>query len=147
MKKKYYVLGGILLLVLVGIGAGLNMYFKQQKDYAHSEADFTVSAAALCNEFCTNEAGANKKYVAENKTILVTGVVKEISKNQDGSATVILHTSDPECTVSCALTKEESSKTAKVQSGSTVKIKGQCTGMQELLDKQVIMIRCGLAGN
>jgi hypothetical protein len=146
-KTKYYILGGILVLVLVGVGIGLSMYYKPHKDFAHAGADIVIKAGDLCAEFCADEAAANAKFVADNKTIQVSGIVRDLSKNQDGSWSIVLNTNDASCTINCTLMPDESHKAEKLHAGASVKLQGQCTGMQELIDKQVIMIRCGLAGN
>jgi hypothetical protein len=61
-----------------------------------------------------------------------------------GSVVIVLGQEGTEGSVACTLTAEESVKSGSVTKGSTVSITGQCTGMQGLIEPEVIMIRCGL---
>ena len=142
MKKKYYILIGIFIVVLAGVGIGLSMYFKPHKDFGKSKADFILTAKDLFKEFDANETLANQKFVAEDKTVQITGTVSEMNKNQDGTNSIVVTDNDLQGSINCSLMPSENDKAAKLKKGDKIVIKGQCTGIQELIDKQVIMIRC-----
>ena len=142
MKKKYYILIGILVVILTGVGIGLSMYFKPHKDFGKSKPDFILTAKDLFKEFDANETAANQKFVAEDKTVQLNGTVSELNKNQDGTNSIVLTDPDMQGSINCSLMPSENDKAAKLRKGDRMTIKGQCTGMQELIEKQVIMIRC-----
>lgn len=139
----------LLILLIIGIiGGGVGYYFYQKpvKNFAESKADFILSANDIFQEFAGNQAEATKKYVTNDKTILINGVIKSVTKNDDKSITVYFVVNDPDGTVSCTFTPEESVKINPeiLIEGKNLKVKGQCSGMQELIGKEVILIRCGI---
>lgn len=145
MKKKIIIiLTVVLALGVIGGAIGIYFYTKPIKDFAGSKADISLTADDLFREFEKNESQATSRFVSDDKTIEVNGKVRDISKNSDGTSIITLKTSDQNGTVSCALTPEESSKAAKLKADMKVVVRGQCTGYQELIDKEVIMIRCGI---
>ena len=95
---------------------------------AKKDADHSLSAIALYQEYSQNETKANRKYIG--KTIVLDGNISEISKDQAG-ATALMFTQAGELEgVMCTL--EKSQKTAQLTVGQSVKVKGQCTGMLEM---------------
>jgi hypothetical protein len=146
MKKKWYFIWAFIAIVVVAGGTGTYMFFKPHKDFGTSNPDITLTAADLYKQFDQNEAQANKRFVADDKTILVSGTIAEIVKNQDGSHTVIFDIAGSAGSVSCSLMPDQSAQTDTFKKGDKISIKGQCTGIQELIDKQVILIRCAIAG-
>jgi flagellar basal body-associated protein FliL len=147
MKKSYKILMIIALLAVIGGAIGYYMYQKPVKNFADSKADYTLAASALFNEFSTNSEEAVKKYVTADKTVLVDGIISDTKKNDDGTITIFLKMQSDDDFVSCTLTLDASQKInlADYPKGKSVKIKGQCSGMQELIGKEVIMIRCGIS--
>ena len=79
-KKRSPWIKRILLIALIGIiaAAGVIWYLFNMKydDTKDVEADFTVSAVPFINEFKSNEAAANKKYV--EKIVVVNGSVSAL---------------------------------------------------------------------
>jgi hypothetical protein len=145
MKKRYYILLSILAILLVGGSIGLYMYFKPQKDFGKSTPDFVLSDKDLLNEFEASEANATQKFVTGDKTILVSGTISEVSRNADGTFHVVLTEADMSGSIQCSLMAGETEKAGKLKKGEPLQIKGQCAGLQELIDKQVTMIRCVIA--
>ncbi|MDQ1267175.1 MAG: hypothetical protein QG635_2329 [Bacteroidota bacterium] len=146
MKKKN-ILFSLLIVVAVGIiggGIGFYYYMKPVKNYAASEADIIIGARELIAEFAKNETAANLKYVSGNKTIQVSGRIGDIRQNDNGTETIVIEAGSPDETVSCTLIKYKAAAAVKYKAGSAITIKGQCTGYQELISKEVIMIRCGI---
>ena len=145
MKKRWYFVIGVLVLLLVVVGVGLMMYFKPHKDFGDSKPDISVTTAEILAAFGKNETAANARFVADDKTILVSGTIRDIADDGKGTAVITLAGDATDGTVSCTLTPEESKAASSLKKGQNIGIKGQCTGIQTLLDKQVIMIRCAVA--
>ena len=145
MKKKLIIIGAILaVLAIIGGSIGLYMFYKPAKDFSKSKVDVELTSAGLFNEFLKDQNSATNKYVSTDKTIEISGKISEIKKNDDGTIMIILDAGNPDGDLQCNLTNEESPKASKYATGSMIKIKGQCTGYQELISKEVIMIRCGI---
>lgn len=73
MKKK------ILIFVIAVLGIAASVYFyayKDHKDIAASEADFTLTVAGLQKEFTDNDSLATTKY--QNKVVQVQGTITNV---------------------------------------------------------------------
>lgn len=146
MKKKTWIIIAVIIIVVAGIGGSIGMYlfYKPVKNFASSRADLTFTSVALLREFQKDANSANSKFVSNDKTIQISGKIRDLKKNDDGTVTVTLDGGDPDSDISCSIVREESPKTAKFAPGLNVTLKGQCTGYQELINKEVVMIRCGI---
>src|SRR3954470_23254017 len=121
-KKKWpFVLMFVGALALIGACIGIYLWNKPPAKVEDSKG-IRISAAELCKQFGANETAANQKYL--NKAVEVTGVVGEISKNQDGATAVILQSGDPDAGVQCTMRE----KNVTLDSGKTVTLKGFCSG-------------------
>jgi len=118
MKKLLYIL---LVLVLIGVVTGLYMWNKPHTKVENAKG-VAISADSLTSVFSANEAAANTQYL--NKALVVSGVVAEVDKNQDGGIMVVLGTSDPMAAVQCTMRE----KGVVVNKGQKVTIKGFCSG-------------------
>ncbi len=144
-KRTKIIIFVVLLFILISASIGLFMFYQPVKDYANAGADIKMNVSKLISEFQNNEAEANKKYVSSNDVIQVNGILKEIINNPDGSISLTLvEKSDDSDKISATLEKSFNSKAKELQIGAKITIKGQCTGYQELIDKEVIMIRAGI---
>ncbi|HET9057384.1 MAG TPA: hypothetical protein VFN30_11130 [Chitinophagaceae bacterium] len=134
-RKK---IGSVIILILAITIAyiGYKKYTAGPVDIKSAKA-FTVAASKLLQDYSNAETEANKRYLG--KILVVTGEVKEVAKNQEGQSIVILKTDDPINSVNC--TMEE--KPVQFQPGSTVSLKGLCTGY--LMD--VYVTRCYVIKN
>ena len=145
MKKKYVIIISVVLLIpIIGGSIGYYLFFKPTKNFAESKADITLSAKALFDAFSSNEDSANVKYVSNDKTIQINGLINDIKYNDDSTYTVVLDVGMPDGSLSCNIIKEESGKLSKYKSGMPITVKGQCTGLQTLINKEVIVIRSGI---
>lgn len=73
MKKKLL----IFLIVVIGIATSVYFYaYKDHKDIAASEADFTLSVSVLQKEFTENDSVATAKY--QNKVVQVEGTITNV---------------------------------------------------------------------
>lgn len=145
MKRKTgYIMAVIALLIVIGAAFAIYLYQKPVKDFAASEADIKVSANQLIKDFIDKPQVAEKKYVEGNPTIQVTGKVKDITINTGSPALISLETSIEDGVVSCTLADVADDKARSVKQGQRITLNGQCTGIQELLGREIIMIRCGI---
>lgn len=111
-----------ILFIVAGFTVGYIMWNKPHRK-VENEKGIEVTASQLVKDYQFSEAEANKKYL--DKAVQVTGTVKEIKNNQDGNPTITLASDDAFTGVFCTL-KE---KPGNVTVGSTVVIKGICSGM------------------
>ncbi len=132
MKRILYLL---LALACAGGAIGYYLWNKPQKNMQTAKADMAIDAAALFNEFNTDEAAANAKYL--DKTIAVSGKVKEATKTDDGTVKVSLDTGS-DFGVFCELDPLSQHPRTDFAAGETVTFKGICTG----LNFDVQLTRC-----
>jgi hypothetical protein len=138
MSKRSVLLIAILVILAIGGVVGYKMWNKPFKDPLEGDA-IKVTAIQLFNDFSTNEAVAQKKYVPEklgDKKVQVTGEVTEIGKNNDGETFYALKTSDEMFVVKCIMDKGEEIANAKV--GDSITVRGFCDGY----NMDVIVNRC-----
>ncbi len=147
MKKSRIILLAGLGVVIIAIAIGLSMYYKPHKTFAGAEPDFRLTVPQLIAAFTSDEAAATAKYVAEDKVILVSGTVLDVITEDSGTVVIVLGEEGVEGTVSCTLTAEESAHAERIKEGGSAQITGQCTGMQGLIEPEVILIRCGLVSD
>lgn len=138
MKRWKKMLISLLLLVLVAAGYGFYLYYKKPPDVRKLDAQFTLNAADLVNEFNHDENAANKKYV--DKIIAVKGSISDIQVDTSGQATVFLESGDPMSAVTCSFYQGEANTVKQLQKGMQATIKGNCTG--KLSD--VILNKCSI---
>lgn len=132
MKRIIYIL---LAIACAGGAIGYYLWNKPQKDMQAAKADMAMDAAALFNEFNTDETAANAKYL--DKTVAVSGKVKESTKTEDGTVKVSLETGS-EFGVFCELDPLSQHARTEFPVGETVTFKGICTG----LNFDVQLTRC-----
>jgi hypothetical protein len=138
MSKRSAVLISILIILVVGGVIVYKIWNKPFNDPLEGDA-IKITAIQLFNDFSTNEASAQKKYVPEklgDKKVEITGEIKEIGKNEDGEIFYILKTPDEMFGVKCIMDKGEEIKNAKV--GDAITIRGFCDGY----NMDVIVNRC-----
>jgi hypothetical protein len=127
MKIKYAIVG-VLVLVLVGAGIGLKMFFKQHEDVNKTEAAFKVEATKLMDEFQKDENSATTKY--SEKTIEIDGNL--VAKNKLANGIDVLILENEMEGISCQLDSGWATANQAViqalETGKPVKIKGVCKG-------------------
>lgn len=127
------------LIVLAGLGFAYLQYNKGHRDTASETAAYSLQASGLFQEYETDEAAANQKYL--DKLILVAGKVSGVTTADDSTTTLSLQTDDPLFVVSCQLLPREKEKLAGITAGQEIKVKGICTG--KLMD--VVLVRSVIA--
>lgn len=138
MNKKAFIILIILGLIVGGGVIGFLMWNKPFKDPLQGDAE-KVTAVQLFNDFSTNEAAAQKKYVPEklgDKKVQVSGEIKEIGKNESGEFFYVLKTTDEMFGVKCIMDKGEEIPNAKT--GDNIAVRGFCDGY----NMDVIVNRC-----
>ena len=138
MKKKSILLLSFVFAVSDGGVIGYKLWNKPFKDPLEGDA-IQVTAIQLFNDFSTNEAAAQKKYVPEklgNKKVQVTGEIKEMGKNEDREIFYTLKTSDEMFGVKCIMDKGE--EIANAKPGNNITVRGFCDGY----NMDVIINRC-----
>ena len=138
MSKRSVLLIAILVILAVGAVVGYKMWNKPFKDPLEGNA-IKVTAIQLFNDFSSDEAAAQKKYVPEklgDKKVEVTGKITDLGKNDDGEIFYTLKTSDEMFGVKCIMDKEE--EIANAKAGDNITVRGFCDGY----NMDVIVNRC-----
>lgn len=137
MKIKSKVVKWILLAVVLIGGTGAVIGYKMiNKPHRNVEAAAAIieTAVTIANEYETNEAEANKKYL--DKVLEVNGTITGVTKNQKAETVIALKGTDMSgllCTIEGTFTKE-------FKVGDSITLRGICTGY--LTD--VILVRCAV---
>lgn len=108
---------GIVVLIFVAY----KMYTKPHRS-VERERGIEVTAVQLFDAFAQNEAQANAKYL--DKVMEVTGKVSEVGVNLDKKPIIMLETNDMLFGIRCTM----ADSLLTIEPGSTVTIKGICTG-------------------
>lgn len=132
MKRILYFL---LAIACIGGAVGYYLWNKPHENMQTAKADMAIDAAALFNEYSADETAANAKYL--DKTIAVSGKVKETTKSDDGTVKVSLDTGS-DFGVLCELDPLSQHPRTEFATGETVTFKGNCTG----LNFDVQLTRC-----
>ncbi len=127
MKIKYIIFAG-LLLMLIGAGIGLKMFFKPHADISKLKAEFKVEASALIVEFEQDENAATAKY--SEKILEISGNLVSKNKLPNGTDLLVLH--DEMQGISCQLDSiwaaNNQTTIEALETGKTVIVKGICKG-------------------
>lgn len=142
-KLKYW-FASLGVAIIIGGAIGWYMYQKPVKNFAESSSDYSLPATTIFAEFALNPEAATQKYVADDKVVQISGILKEKNQNEDGTVTFILDSGTLDGSVACTFTKENSARALQKEIGSEVILKGQCTGFEDLINPELILIRCGL---
>lgn len=143
MKKKWITILGI--LAGLGLIGALIVYFfvfnKPHTDYAKATPDYDLKAATLFEEFRTNPETSGTKY--NGKVLAITGELNSVE--QTDSLTVAVFGFEEGMFgsegVRCTMIPEHSGEVVRVAPGTTLTIKGYCTGYNET---DVIIEHCSL---
>lgn len=119
MKKILIV--SLVLVIGISLFVVYKLYNKPHRDPSSEEA-LKVSAVELFKLYESNESEANSLYL--DKVLEVSGVISEISTNQEQKIIVALETDNSFFGVRCTMTESD----VNVSVGQSVSIKGICTG-------------------
>lgn len=134
MLKRHWKKIVLAFVVLIAIISAA-VYYQLNKPHKQAtvKADVEINASDLATAFETDEAAANKIYL--DKVVAVTGLVSDVSTNQQGFTIIVLKGTDMSG-VSCTLLEKNTS----VEKNSTIRLQGFCNGY--LTD--VVLDRCVL---
>jgi hypothetical protein len=121
LRKKYIILS-VLAFGIIACVTGFYFYNKGPADVRDAEA-IKINAVALYQIFLSDSAEAKKEYA--DKVLEVSGMIKQVSKNQQNQVIVMLQTNEAGAFINCTL---EENKAGLVEN-KPVMLKGICTGM------------------
>lgn len=138
---KLYVkilLGVVIFIGLVGVGAGIYLFRMPHKDLAKAKPDYVITAVDLQKAFEDNEKDATTKYV--KKILEVSGVVVEVKTGEAGALNVTLKSGSDMSSVICTLAA--GSDQAAFAQGNQVKLRGECSGyLMDVLLNNCVLVR------
>ena len=134
MKK--IALYGLLIAMLCGGGIAWYQYNKPHVNIEKTAADVVIAAQALYEAYERDEADANALYLG--KIIQVSGVVTEVTQDEEGIAKIFLDSGNPLGGVICQLDPLSKHLRTNFEEGEEIALKGKCDGM--LMD--VVITRC-----
>ena len=123
-KRILYVL---LILALIGGMLVAYFYFMPHRNVVAMNAEVTIEADVLVNEYLNNVDEANNKYLSEEgeSTILaVIGTVSSKTTDQNNQRVVLLKNAEANAGVSCTFTNETNNQVENIKVGDRVSIKG-----------------------
>src|SRR5688572_1136880 len=126
MSFKKRILLAVLLIVIAATIYLYQEYNRTNVNISRAEPLFTVSANQLIMAFSGNDSVASKKYVG--KIISVTGMVKNIDRDDQGHFTLSLGDTSSTSSVRCSVDSMYSSRAASLKRGMSILVKGNCTG-------------------
>ena len=118
-KRTLFLIAAVGIVVMIFVA--YRMYTKPHRSMKR-EKGIEVSAVQLFDAFAQNEASANATYL--DKVLEVTGKVSEIGINLDKKPIIMLETNDMFFGIRCTM----ADSLLAIEPGSTVTIKGICTG-------------------
>jgi len=127
MKRKYFV-WALIVLLLAAFVYGYREYNRQRADSKSMEPTFSTEATTLLQEFVSNETESNKKYAGQNVIVVVSGLVKEVMKDEKGHYTILLGDTTSLSSVRCSMDTLYSAELGDLHRGSFAKLKGNFNG-------------------
>lgn len=108
------------------------------KNIAREPVDYSFTAQNLANEYEKNPVGSDNKFI--DRIIEVTGVISEISTDQNNSVVFILRDKGSTIGVLCTLSTKSTKKASRFKIGDKVKVRGACSGMLF----EVVLNKCAI---
>ena len=121
-KRKKTIIFSILGIIVIGVSIGYYLYNKGPLCVKCADGK-KVASEILYKNFSTDSTYAKKEYT--DKILEVTGIVTQVSKNQQNQAIILLKTNESGASVNCTL----EGPADKVRDRDAVIIKGICTGL------------------
>jgi hypothetical protein len=109
-------------IIIIAAATGFYFYNKGPVNISNADA-IKIDAVALYEAFSKDSVQAKKNYA--DKILEVSGVVKQVSKNQQNQVIVMLQTNEAGAFINCTLEGES----ADLTENKPVLLKGFCTGM------------------
>lgn len=118
-KRMIFLIAALGIVILIFVA--YKMYTKPHRSVKR-ERGIEVSAVQLFDAFTQHEEQANAMYL--DKVLEVTGKVSEIGVNLDKKPIIMLETNDMLFGIRCTMADSQ----LAIEPGSTVTVKGICTG-------------------
>lgn len=128
-KGRKVILISMLLVAALGTWQAINEYNRKNVDISKTKADVKISAIDLINEYEANDSLANQKYLG--KIIELTGHVRQLQNDSEGNYTIVLGEQGNLSSVRCTMDTTYNTDAAAVEKGSSVTIRGLCTGFKK----------------
>jgi hypothetical protein len=128
MSAKKIILFAILVTVLAAATIGYKMYNKKHFSVESAAPVAEITAIDLLQIFVADSTLAKNKYIGDesnHKVVQVSGVIKEITKNQLQQIVLKLKTSTDGAFINCEMEGKVGSNTA---AGNNIILKGICDG-------------------
>lgn len=132
MKSKISKRIGIIILIGVIVTGGIitYMWFKPHRNIQATKAFAELKVSELINEFNSNVAVANAKYLAADGNsivLIVEGRVSKILTNLSGETVLVLQEQGEKVGVSATFSKQVNNHLAGIKKGDIIKVKGAIT--------------------
>jgi len=127
-RKTTIILAAILIAAALGIYAWREFH-RTNEDLTGVKPAYTVDAKTLISEFESSDSAANTKYLG--KIVQVSGMVKQVDKDDEGKYTVVLGDTAEMSSVRCAMDSVHAANATSLQRGQSVKVKGAFTGFKK----------------
>lgn len=154
MRKKTVKRIGLVILagVIIAGSIGAYMWFKPHRNVQATKAFAELKVNDLVNEFVTDAAAANAKYLASDgnsKVLIVEGRVSKISANQNGESVIVLKDKGAKVGVSATFSQKTSASTTGIKEGDIIKVKGAITAGNSYdadldLYEHAILVQCDI---
>ena len=131
MKRLAFI--GVIILVFIISLTAYYRYNQPRQNVAAQDADVTMNATQLYQQYNEHEPEANKKYL--DKIVEVKGKVSEV-QNNNGLIVLLINAGNGMGGINCSM-KDKSSVTNMQQvKDKEVVVKGKCTGF--LMDVNLV---------
>ena len=154
MTKKTMKRIGLVILagIIIAGSIGAYLFFKPHRNVQSTKAFAELKVNDLVNEFTTNAAKANAKYLASDgnsKVLIIEGRVSNISTNQTGEKVIVLKDEGAKVGVSATFTQKTNSDADMVKVGDIIKVKGAITAGNRYdadldLYEHAILVQCDI---
>ncbi|SDM71894.1 tRNA_anti-like [Daejeonella rubra] len=99
---------------------------RKSPSMANSPEDFVSNTTDLLDEYQTNPAEADKKYLG--KIILLSGNIKSLETSEKGFHTIVLGDSSSMSSVRCSMDNSIALDVGVLPIGTAIVLRGECTG-------------------
>jgi hypothetical protein len=141
MNKKFKLLLGTLVIIIVGVVALYLYIYKSHPNYEKLKAEFTISSKSIYDDFKSDSKAAALNY--NGKMIEINGTISKIEVS-DTLVTVVFAFSQGvfgDEGVRCAMLPKFNQRAKRLKGGDHIVIKGLCQGFN---DTDVIFEKCSL---
>ena len=131
LKKRIRKIVLLTLIPVLAAGAwqGWHEYNRTNKDLSKVKADVRITVTEIINEYESNDSTADEKYLG--KIIELSGNVKKVEEDGYGNYTIVLGETENSSSVRCTMDTAYRMDAAHVPEGSSVTLRGACTGYKK----------------